>query len=204
MKPPAWAIIPAKSLSRGKSRLSSVLAHDDRTRFARQLLEHVLGVLRASPLEGLLVATDGDDVADLAVAAGARVLRDRGDDSLAALVDRALTEVASQGARSALVLMADLPYIEPRDVAALLAALADSDIVLVRDHLGRHTNALAVSPPTAIRTCFGRASSFADHCAAATAAGLRIATLDNDRIAFDIDGPADHSALMEGRRVAET
>ena len=213
MKHCTWAVVPAKSLIHGKSRLSSVLADDDRIRFARLLLEHVLGVLQASPIEGVLVATDGDDVAELARRAGARVLRDQGDEprtsarrprALAAVVDRALHAVAARGAGAAVVLMADLPLLEPIDVGALTGALADHDIVLARDHQGRHTNALAVSPPTAIETCFGSDDSFAEHCAAARAAGLRLAILDNDRIAFDVDGPADHLAFTGRRPGAET
>jgi 2-phospho-L-lactate guanylyltransferase (CobY/MobA/RfbA family) len=89
------------------------------------------------------------------------------------------------------VLMADLPRIERGDVAELLAALADHDVALVRDHLGRHTNALALTPPTLMATCFGRDDSFAAHCAAARAAGLRTAHVKNERIAFDVDLPVD-------------
>jgi 2-phospho-L-lactate guanylyltransferase len=123
------------------------------------------------------------------------VLRDQGPGSLADVVDRALAEVSSLGAKTAVVLMADLPRIEPGDVGALLAALEGHDVALVRDHLGRHTNALALSPPTAMATCFGREDSFAAHCAAARAAGLRAVTVESERIAFDVDLPADHQQL---------
>jgi len=199
-----WAVVPAKSLTQGKSRLSAVMADDDRVRFAQRLLEHVLGVLRDSPLDGVLVATNGNDVAELAQRAGASVLHDPGDPAsttsrrprtLAGVVDRALGAVAARGASAAVVLMADLPLLEAQDVEELTDALADHDVVLVRDHLGRHTNAIAIAPPTAIKTRFGREDSFAEHCAAARAAGLRVAILENDRIAFDVDGPADHLAL---------
>ena len=149
MKRPVWAIVPAKSWLHGKSRLRPALGDDDRALFAKGLLEHVLGVLGACALDGLLVATGGDDVASLAVASGAHVLWDanNGGGSLAAIVDRALAEVASRGAATALVLMADLPRIDAEDIRALLAALDDHDVALVRDHLGHHTNALAISPP---------------------------------------------------------
>jgi 2-phospho-L-lactate guanylyltransferase len=195
---PAWAVVPAKSLQRGKSRLRGVLGEDERTAFARDLLVHVLGVLRACPLAGVLVATDGDDVAELAQEHGASVRRDAGAGAggLAAVVDGALADVAARGAAAAVVLMADLPRVEPADVASLLVALGDHDIALVRDHLGDHTNALALAPPTAIATCFGRRDSFAAHCAAARAAGLRIALVDNARIAFDVDGPEEHARLV--------
>jgi len=204
MKRPAWAIVPAKSLRQGKSRLRPVLGDEDRARFAQRLLEHVLDVLGACALDGVLVATGGDDVASVAASRGAHVLRDRGEGSLADVVDRALGEVASRGAASALVLMADLPRIEPGDVGALLAALDDHDVALVRDHLGHHTNALAVAPPTAMATCFGRADSFAAHRAAARAAGLRAAVVDSVRIAFDVDVPADHEELTARRPAVGT
>jgi 2-phospho-L-lactate guanylyltransferase len=195
---PCWAVVPAKSLARGKSRLQPVLGEQGRARFARGLLEHVLGVLASCDLGGVLVATDGDDVAALALERGAHVRRDRGEPTLAQVVDRALEDVARRGASSAVVLMADLPRIEAADVHGLLAALADHDVVLVRDHLGRHTNALAVAPPTAMATCFGARDSFRDHCAAAAALGLRLSILENERISFDVDGPADHARLSSG------
>ncbi|MGD0526341.1 MAG: 2-phospho-L-lactate guanylyltransferase [Polyangiaceae bacterium] len=204
MKRPAWAIVPAKSWQYGKSRLRPVLDDDERARFARRLLEHVLDVLDASELDGVLVATGGDDVAALASSRGAHVLRDRGEGSLADVVDRALAEVASRGAATAVVLMADLPRVEPRDVRALLAALGDHDVALVRDHLGRHTNALALSPPTAMATCFGRDDSFAAHDAVARAAGLRVAVVESERVAFDVDVPADHRELTTPRPAVGT
>lgn len=195
MRGPRWAIVPAKSLARGKSRLSGVLDAEARAAFARSLLEHVLQTLRRSELDGLLVATDGDDIAELARASGARVARDQGARSLREVVDRALVEVASLGAAAALVLMADLPRIEPGDIRTVLEALEDHEVVVVKDHAGLHTNALALAPPTAIPTCFGRRDSFEAHCAAARAAGLRLAIIENARIAFDVDGPEDHARL---------
>lgn len=200
----AWAVVPAKSLARGKSRLSPVLDGDARARFARALLEHVLDVLRACALEGVLVATDGDDVADLALARGACVLRDDGAGSLAGVVNRALADVASRGAAAAVVLMANLPRIEPSDVTELLDALADHDVALVRDHLGHHTNALALAPPTAMPMRFGRADSFEAHREAARAAGLRLAVVENERIAFDVDLPANHRRITTSRPGAGT
>lgn len=204
MKRRAWAVVPAKSFARGKSRLRPVLGDDERGRFAAALLDHVLVVAGACGLDGLLVATDGDDVAELARSRGAEVLRDSGGGSLAAVVDRALAETVRLGAGEAVVLMADLPRIEAHDVTSLLAVLADHDLALVRDHLGRHTNALAMAPPAAITTSFGRDDSFAAHCASARAAGLRVAVIENERMAFDVDAPADHLKLTRSPPVAGT
>lgn len=222
-KRPVWAIVPAKSLLRGKSRLRPVLDDGDRARFAQALLEHVLDVLGACDLDGRLVATDGDDVASIAQERGANVLRDRAAggaafppasaadpprdrtaSSLADVVDRALVEVASRGARAAVVLMADLPRIQPADVRALLEALEDADVAIVCDHLGRHTNALALAPPTVMPTHFGCEDSFAAHCTAARARGLRVAQIASATIAFDVDVPADHRCLAASRLAIET
>jgi 2-phospho-L-lactate guanylyltransferase len=200
----AWAVVPAKSLAHGKSRLRSVLGDGARAGLARELLEHVLDVLRGCELDGVLVATGGEDVASLAMSHGAHVLRDRGAGTLADVVDRALGEVASRGATMAVVLMADLPRIEAEDVGELLAAVCENDVALVCDHLGRHTNALALSPPTAMATCFGREDSFAAHCAAAHAAGLRTVLVKNERIAFDVDLPVDLRRLTAPRSGAGT
>jgi 2-phospho-L-lactate guanylyltransferase (CobY/MobA/RfbA family) len=63
---------------------------------------------------------------------------------------------------------------------------------------------LAASPPTAIPTCFGQKDSFAAHCAEAHARSLRLAIVDNERIAFDVDGPADHALLRMPRPAAGT
>jgi 2-phospho-L-lactate guanylyltransferase len=204
MKRPAWAIVPAKSLVHGKSRLRPVLGDEDRALFARRLLEHTLDALNGCALDGVLVAAGDDDVASLATSRGARVLRDRGEGSLADVVDRALAEVESRGAASAVVLMADLPLIQADDVARLFAALVDHDIVLVADHVGHHTNALGLAPPSAMPTSFGRADSFAAHRAMARAAALRAIVIESERIAFDVDTPADHEQLKRPRRAAGT
>ncbi|MGA3122350.1 MAG: 2-phospho-L-lactate guanylyltransferase [Polyangiaceae bacterium] len=204
MKRPAWAIVPAKSLVHGKSRLRPVLGDEDRALFARRLLEHTLDALNACAVDGVLVAAGDDDVASLAVSRGAYVLRDRGEGSLADVVDRALADVESRGAASAVVLMADLPLIVADDVAGLFAALVDHDIVLVADHVGHHTNALGLAPPSAMPTSFGRADSFAAHLATARAAALRAAVIESERIAFDVDTPADHEQLKTPRRAAGT
>ncbi|MGD0673902.1 MAG: 2-phospho-L-lactate guanylyltransferase [Polyangiaceae bacterium] len=204
MKRPAWAIVPAKSLQHAKSRLRPVLGDEERAIFARRLLEHMLDVLDVCSLDGVLVAAGDDDVASLAVSRGAHVLRDRGEGSLADVVDRALAQVGSRGAATAVVLMADLPLIEADDVAGLFAVLVDHDIVIVADHRGHHTNALGLAPPSAMATSFGRSDSFAAHRASARVAGLRATVVESRRIAFDVDTPVDHERLKTPSPPAET
>jgi 2-phospho-L-lactate guanylyltransferase len=191
-----WALVPAKCFDRGKSRLAPVLADAERAVFARGLFDHVLSVLTGCGLlEEVLVATDCTEVAEAARAHGAAVRMDEVPARLSAVVDAGLADLAARGAGAAVVFMADLPRLAASDVHAVLAALASADVVVVPDVHRRHTNALALAPPGRLPTCFGAPESFADHCAAARAAGLRLAIVDNERIAFDVDGPADHAHL---------
>ncbi len=192
-----WALVPAKAFDRGKSRLSPALTDPARQAFAQRLFEHVLATIIASrAVDGILVSTDSPAVADAARQFRALVRFDPpGVASLAGVVDGGLVELAARGARAALVLMADLPAIQPADVRAVVALLADHQVALVPAADGRHTNALALSPPTCLRTAFGRSDSFEAHLTAARAACLRAAILENPRLAFDVDGPEDHAQL---------
>jgi 2-phospho-L-lactate guanylyltransferase len=193
-----WALVPAKAFNRGKSRLSPALSDPARRAFAQQLLEHVLGTLVGSrAVKGILVSTDSPAVAEVARRFGAFVRLDPpGVPSLAAVVDGGLIELAARGAHAALVLMADLPAIQPHDIRAVVASLANHQVVLVPASDGCHTNALALSPPTCLRTAFGRSDSFVAHLGAARAACLRVAILENPRLAFDVDGPEDHARML--------
>jgi 2-phospho-L-lactate guanylyltransferase len=189
--------VPAKGFDHGKSRLQPALDDGARRRFARELFDHVLDTLRGA-VDGVLVCTDSPEVAEAAAQKGARVRRDpQGVRGLAAVIDGGLRQLASEGARAAVVLMADLPHITTDDVRQIVASLTGHDVVLVRAQDGHHTNALALSPPDAIATAFGRADSFAAHLASSSS--LRVCVLENPRVAFDVDGPDDHASLLSSR-----
>lgn len=191
-----WAVVPAKSFSHGKSRLSGVLEADDRARFARSLFDHVLGVLAAcDEIEGTLVVTSAPEVAEAARAKNARVLPDSAPNSLSAIIDAALQHLRAEGAGAALVLMADLPLLRIDDARLLAAALQEHDVVVAPDHSEQFTNALGMAPPAAIRSEFGSRGSFDRHCAAARAAGLSLIVQRNERLAHDVDGPEDLARL---------
>ncbi len=158
---------------------------------ARALFQHVHAVVAACPLlDGLLVATDDEEIGTIA----RDLLLDDGRGPLSAIVDRGLEALVALGAQAALVVMADLPLLAAPDLAQMIAALEDADVALAPDrhHLG--TNALALRLPGA-RTCFGNPDSYPRHVAAARATGLRLATIDRDGLAFDLDGPADLADL---------
>jgi len=195
-----WALVPARSFATAKSRMAHLGA--GRPALARALLDHVLSVLGRAGLDGVLVATDGEDVAAMAREHGAEVLFDATSMvagvpvPLAVVVDRGLAALEGRGADAALVLMADLPLLAPADVRRMIGALPGADVVAApdRDHLG--TNALALRLPAALPTCFGNADSYQRHLVAAAARAMRVVTIDRDTLGFDLDGPVDLADLL--------
>src|SRR5260370_16769593 len=157
-----WALVPAKAFDRGKSRLAPALPDPARQAFAQRLFEHVLETIIAShAVDGILVSTDSPAVADAARKYRAFVRFDPpGVATLARVVDGGLVELEARGARTALVLMADLPAIQPADVRAVVALLANHQVVLVSAADGRHTNGLPLSPPPSLPTPFPPTSRF--------------------------------------------
>jgi 2-phospho-L-lactate guanylyltransferase len=60
------------------------------------------------------------------------------------------------------------------------------------------TNALVLRPPTVIAPLFGP-NSGPRHLAAAAAAGASVQLIDRERVALDIDTPADLAELLRRR-----
>jgi 2-phospho-L-lactate/phosphoenolpyruvate guanylyltransferase len=196
-----WALIPVKSFERGKSRLSAVLNAPDRVAFARSLLEHVLGIVAAIPeIAGTMVVTDGADVAGLVQQQGVVVVREIHPEPLSAIVDRALVELSGRGARSALVLMSDLPLLEAADVQGVVERMRAADVVVVPDFHEEGTNALGLTPPDGFPTSFGMRDSFRRHCDRAEHAALRVEVVRSEGLMFDVDGPDEWARLQAARR----
>jgi 2-phospho-L-lactate guanylyltransferase len=112
-----------------------------------------------------------------------------------------------QHADALLVLLGDLPLIEPEDVRGLYqhaVAMADDPqardgrglAVVVPDRSGRGTNALLLKPAEAMPFAFGPRSC-ERHLALARNSRLAVALHTAPRIAFDVDQPADLMALRE-------
>jgi 2-phospho-L-lactate/phosphoenolpyruvate guanylyltransferase len=191
-------ILPAKQLDQAKTRLRASLSESARAALARDMFLHVLDAALECPrVEAAYVVTNGDDVAALArTRERAHVLRDpRPDMTLAELMDWALREL--RDFTHALIVMADIPTLEARDLDALCDALATADCVLVPDRRGQSTNALGLRLPSHGHTAFGQPDSLTQHHAMARARGLRVRILGNVRIAHDVDIPDDLPAGPE-------
>ncbi|MEI8632058.1 hypothetical protein P4S72_08035 [Vibrio sp. PP-XX7] len=89
-----------------------------------------------------------------------------------------------------LVIPADIPQLDTREIEQLFAAANQSNAVVVGLAKDSGTNALLTSPPNAIGFCFGVQSGLA-HVQAAYKQGLAVAVLSLPLLSQDIDIPAD-------------
>ena len=194
-----WALIPIKGFERGKSRLSEVLSPEERERLARELFEHVVSVLREAPeVDEIAVVSDSDDARKHAERLGVLALSDPpGRPGLARVVDDALAEFANRGATKAIVCMSDLPELTREDIAGVVHALTEVDVVLVPDRLGEGTNVIALAPPTVLPSCLGHEDSLRRHLSRAQEMDLTVDVQLSSGIAFDLDNPVDLARFRE-------
>jgi 2-phospho-L-lactate/phosphoenolpyruvate guanylyltransferase len=186
------AVIPIGTLDGAKSRLGAVLDAEERRDLVTRLAGATIRAAVATPgIAETIVITPDDEVRGLALAAGARPIRQRST-GLNAGLREARDEVIAAGGLALLILPIDLPGITPEALARVVDVLADTPpplVAIVPDRHGRGTNALLLSPPDVIDVCFGGDSHRA-HTAAAAAAGAQVIELDGP-LTDDLDTPED-------------
>ena len=148
-----WAVVPVKLFARTKRRLMPLLARHERGALARAMLADVLSALaRARCLAGIIVVTGDADAAAMARAAGALVLIDAENAGTTAAVTKAAAYLAAAGNDGMLVIPADVPLLTPADIETIVTAhRAAPSVTLVPASFDGGTNALAYSPPGAVR-----------------------------------------------------
>lgn len=195
--PRLWAVVPVGRFATAKRRLMSCLMPHERAACARAMLEDVLSALtRAPSLAGIMVITGDASAAALAQASGAVLLADTGNSGIGPAVELAARYLAGGGQQGMLVIPADLPLLMPEDIERIaMAHRAAPSVTLVPASVDGGTNALACSPPDAMRFCFG-ADSYRRHLQSARACGIEPQALVLARVGHDIDRPDDIAAFL--------
>ncbi|MGH9246233.1 MAG: 2-phospho-L-lactate guanylyltransferase [Acidimicrobiales bacterium] len=179
---PAIAVlVPVKAFQKAKLRLARLLPDGERQRLARLMAERVLAAA-----VGTLVAVvcDDDDVAEWADDHGAEVIWAPGR-GLNGAVGDGVAWLAAHGIARVVISHADIPF------AHDLAAVADFDgVTLVADRHRDGTNVLCVPSPSGFEFAYGP-RSFRRHRAEAERLRLPVRVLDDARLAWDVDRPAD-------------
>lgn len=188
-------IIPARGLATGKSRLAGALSIRERRRLNEFMLCTVLGAVRAvrRSHDRLLVVSPDAELRALAARYDAQFLHEAPGGGLNSALEIAAEAARRGGAGILTVVAADLPFIGPTDLDALLAGAGSGPeraAVIAPDRCGSGTNAL-LRPSNAPMGFFFGAESFLRHAAAARAAGLSWQVVERDGLARDLDCPED-------------
>lgn len=194
-------LVPIKSLSRAKERLSPRYDQVQRTRIARALLHDVLALTDSFPELEWWFVTDDDDVVGATEGHGRVVRQESG--GLNEGLKLAIEQIAAAGAQSVMVIPADAPLAWKGDLQDLLDTGATSDVVLVPARRDGGTNGLFISPPDLIIPRFGPGSLSA-HLSQAEAAGLRCSLLELPRLGLDIDDESDIDDFLDQPRADQT
>lgn len=148
------AVVAVKGFERGKYRLAGALNPSQRHLLIATMLDDVLNALRATRGIASISVLTGDSAV---LPPGMRHICDPGM-GLNVGVACAATVLSDLGARSMLILPADLPFVTSDDIGALLAGGRDHDAVIAPDARRAGTNALLLTPPDLIATEFGEQS----------------------------------------------
>ena len=183
----SWIVIPVKHPAACKTRLATVLDEQGRQALVAQML------LRSFSAACAVVGRDrvrllGPGRHGLPREVG--LLHDAGrglNDALSSARDAALRARITR----LLFLSADLPGVEPDDVAALLDLPPDA-VAAASDRSGLGTNALSIPLPGAGQFHFRYGcGSFAAHRREAAELELQFLTVARPGLAFDVDLPED-------------
>jgi 2-phospho-L-lactate/phosphoenolpyruvate guanylyltransferase len=207
----ATAVLPVKRFSAAKQRLAAGLNGEQRRALMEAMVADVLEAIGEARTIDRIVVVSGDPIAqELAAAAGAEMVPDPEDGGHVEAALAGIARAEAEGAGCVVLLAGDCPLLDPRELDRLLTGMPERYVGIVPDRHGTGTNALALSPPSAIVPAFGEGSCVR-HVAAARAAGIPFNVEELASLGLDLDTPADVIALTRqlaarrgrGRRTAK-
>lgn len=175
------AVIPVKDFSIAKVRLAPELDPSERRALARQMATAVVAAARPLPVH---VVCDSDEVRAWAAEVGAAVIWTPGL-GLNGAVQAAVDGLAADGFEHAVVAHADLPL-----ATSLAWVGATEGVTIVPDRRLDGTNVVAVPTGAGFRFAYG-AGSFGRHRAETQRCGLQLRVVQDTRLGWDVDLPAD-------------
>jgi 2-phospho-L-lactate guanylyltransferase len=189
-------LIPVKNLSLAKQRLAAVLDQPWRTRLAQAMLHDVLAAVHGWEGRPQVAVVTGDPCAmDLAQKYGCEIIPDPDNSGETAAIEMATRVCVERGAESTLVIPADIPLVQARELEEIMQHAPPEGSVLVPARDGRGTNAAFRRPANLFPLRFGN-DSFKPHHAAAQATGKPCVVLNLPGIAVDVDHPPDLEHLL--------
>ncbi|MGI9033586.1 MAG: 2-phospho-L-lactate guanylyltransferase [Acidimicrobiales bacterium] len=184
---PVAVLLPVKAFTEAKARLAPALAPAQRHALARDLATGVL--MAAAPLP-VAVVCDDIEVASWARDHRALVVWEP-EQGLNRAVEAGVERLGAEGALRVIVAHADLP--RARDLAWVADFLG---VTLVPDLAANGTNVACVPTGSGFRFSYGP-GSFARHRTEASRLGMALRVVHDDRLARDVDVPADLAMATE-------
>ena len=181
MPDPVTVVVPVKDFSRAKVRLAPELGRAERAALARRMAGVV--VRAAAPLP-VCVVCDSDEVRSWAATEGARVIWTPGL-GLDGAVHAAVDQLGAEGTTTVIVAHGDLPL-----ATQLAWVAATPGITIVPDRRRDGTNVIALPTDLGFRFAYGP-GSYARHLAEARRLGQQIRVVNDPRLGWDVDLPAD-------------
>ncbi len=156
------------------------------------LFRRVLTAVTETPqVTGTLVISRDNHALAIARDMGAHTVQESGAPELNNALMRATQVVGGWHGGAVLILPADLPLITPEDVRGMVDLGQESlTVVIATDSREDGTNAMLIRPPGLIPYAYG-VGSYQRHMALAKEAGATVKQFRSDRLALDIDVPAD-------------
>jgi 2-phospho-L-lactate guanylyltransferase len=184
------AIIPVKTFSRAKTRLS--LTPDKTGQICRLMLESVLkSVTHCDIIEKTVLVSKDEDALEIGKKFGVHGLYDESEQGVNSAVSLADKYFSQEGFDGTMVFPQDIPLIEPEDIRTLYQMRNSERCVLVvpsRKFDG--TNALFRTPPSVMETHYDE-DSYKIHLNTAEKRNASSALVLIRRIMLDIDDQSD-------------
>jgi 2-phospho-L-lactate guanylyltransferase len=189
-------LIPVKNLSAAKQRLAALLDQPARTELAQAMLQDVVSALAGWKERPACALVTGDPFAlELARQYDFEIIPDPANPGETGAIEMATQICVERGVDSTLVIPADIPLIEARELEQVLQQAPEEGSVLAPAADGRGTNAAFRRPANLFPLRFGN-DSFKPHLAAARATGKPCVVLQLPGIAVDVDNPEELQRLL--------
>jgi 2-phospho-L-lactate/phosphoenolpyruvate guanylyltransferase len=191
------AVLPIKTLTNAKTRLSDTLTAGPRKALVEAMFTDVLTALRRTAVIDQIVVVSADNGAQrIAGGHGAHVLED-GDHGHSAAAGVGISYALEAGIDRVILVPGDCPTLDPGELSELLAIETGArGALIVPDRHGTGTNALVLSPPDALTPSFGEGSA-ARHYELAQSQGAEAQVVSVRTLALDVDTGEDLEALQE-------
>jgi 2-phospho-L-lactate guanylyltransferase len=190
------AILPVKSFAQAKQRLAPSIDFGHRRALVEAMYSDTLVALRRTRgIDRIFVVTSERVAARIAEGDGITVLEDTAS-SHSEAVKLGINRAIEVGAERVLLVPGDCPLLDSGELEALLAhPVPERSALIVPDRHGEGTNALLLTPPTALVPSFGEGSR-QRHTQLALSQGTHPEAVDVPGLGLDIDTPEDLQALV--------